>query len=218
MVDAKKGSGSKGHARPCQPHAPTPRINVIPWPEIARRYREGESAYALSKTYPVSKAGILKRAKREGWTRDAALPTPTPSGGVLALGERTSQNMRLILEDIAAAVPVNIAAQAVGMTSDGVDAWAIDDPGFAKQLSAAKARGHVKRIKLIDSAGERGDWKAAGWLIERHAETRNEFRSSGNNNQGGGITINFRFARDADQPIVDVTPPRREIEVEASAA
>lgn len=165
--------------------------------------------------YPVSKAGILKRAKREGWTRDAALPTPTPSSGFLALGERTPQNMRLILEDIAAAVPVHIAVQAVGMTSDSVDAWATDDPDFAKQLSAAKARGHVKRIKLIDSAGERGDWKAAGRLIERHAETRNEFRSSGNN-QRGEFTINFRFGRD-DEPSssVDVTPPRREIEVAA---
>lgn len=44
---------------------------AIDWPAVEREYRAGlRSLKAIGEQYGVSDAGIIKRAKRDGWTRD----------------------------------------------------------------------------------------------------------------------------------------------------
>lgn len=51
----------------------SPEKHVIDWEMVAVHYRAGiRSLKSIGQEYGVSDAGILKRAKRDGWTRDLA--------------------------------------------------------------------------------------------------------------------------------------------------
>ena len=172
--------------------------SVINWPAIRDAWCAGQSAHSLAKQHNVSHTAINKHHKREGWTR--AVVEHQQEVSEVALSQRTLANAQSILDDLSCGVPVHLAAQAVGMSGDDLTTWGEDDTQFAQALSAARARGHVKRIKLIDAAGERGDWKAASWLIERHQETRDDFGQRGSSG-GGNLTVIFNWGREVPEVV-----------------
>ena len=195
----------------------------VDWPQIARRLGEGDSARSLAREFGISHTAVLKRAHREGWQRRGAngkpaeprLPATRPaSAGTLALGERTPGNMAMVMADLESGLPVHLAARCIGMTATEVEAWARDAP----EIQVAAAKGHAKRARLINAAAERGDWKAASWMMERHPETREDFGQKPA--AGGGVTVVFNWSRDEPpkQPTVDVTPVQQKIAAETRAA
>jgi len=202
----------------------------VDWPQIARRLGEGDSARSLAREFGISHTAVLKRARREGWQRRGAngrpaepkVPATRPAaGGTLALGNRTEENMRVLLAKVASGAKQTTAARSLGISSAALANWKKADPAFATLLDAAEAEQHVNDEKAITEARERGDWKAGLTRLERGKNTRDDWaapeRASGGS---GGITVVFNWSRDEQpkQPTVDVTPARREITAEASAA
>lgn len=196
---------------------------TVDWPAIREAWCKGESARMLAREHGISHTAINKRVKREGWQRRGAngkpaeprLPATCPTRATaLALGERTPGNKSMVMADLESGLPAHLAARCIGMTAKEVEAWARDAP----EIRVAAAKGHAKRARLINAAAERGDWKAASWMMERHPETREDFGQKPA--AGGGVTVVFNWSRDEPpkQPAVDVTPVPREIEAEASAA
>lgn len=195
----------------------------VDWPQIARRLGEGDSARSLAREFGISHTAVLKRAHREGWQRRGANGKPaepkvpalvTTGTSALALGERTPGNKSMVMADLESGLPVHLAAKCIGMTAKGLENWAKDAP----EIQVAAAKGHAKRARLINAAAERGDWKAASWMMERHPETREDFGQRPA--AGGGVTVVFNWSRDEPpkQPTVDVTPARQQIAAEVSAA
>lgn len=196
----------------------------LPWNEIKNRYCKGESANAIAKDYPVSRQAIQKRAKKEGWSSDgwleAAKRTPTAKAvekpetrreSIIAkLGKRTPETAAELCRLIERGVPHTVAAEAVGMHRDTLRAWRDDDPEFDGLIAAARMRAVSRKIERIDEAGQRGDWKADSWFLERAPETRGEFGGGA----AGGITgINVILNIPDPKPIEMPT-----IEIDASAS
>jgi len=180
----------------------------VDWVAIQRRWRAGESARALADEYEVSHTAINKRRAKGGWSR--SLPAPVNGKTTMPdLGERTKANAQMIIRDVAVGVPLHLATRAVGLTVDDLNAWAVDDPDFGRQIDAAEARGHADRIKTLNDAAARGDWRAAGWVLERHRETREEFGQPGRG-QGSGPTVILNFETPA--PPVDITAQVRRVD------
>jgi len=104
----------------------------IPWNDIKNRFIGGESATSIARDYPISRQGIQKRAKKEGWSPDGWLEqahrTPTPKAvakpenrsqmTIAALGKRTPGNAAEICRLIERGVPHTVAAEAVSMHRD----------------------------------------------------------------------------------------------------
>jgi hypothetical protein len=193
----------------------------IPWNEIRDRFIKGESATAIAKDYPVSRQAIQKRAKKEGWEKDGwlerAKETPTAKAVakpktnrekvIVSLGKRTPENAAEICRLIERGVPHTVAAEAVGMHRDTLRAWRNDDPDIDAMVHAARKRSIARKIERIDEAGERGDWKADAWHLERAPETRAEFGGSKTHDVGGiTVILNVADPKQPEMPVIDATP------------
>ena len=122
----------------------------------------------------MSRQAIQKRAKKEGWEQDGwlaqAQQTPTAkavakpetnSAKIIAsLGKRTPENAAELCRLIERGVPHTVAAEAVGMHRDTLKAWRNEDAEFDAMVAAARNQSIARKIKRVDEAGERGDWKA----------------------------------------------------------
>ncbi len=207
------------------------------WPAIREAWCNGESARALAREHGVSHTAINKRVKREGWnpgtpeawkrkvaeTETAArLANPQTRGDkqVAALGNRTEENMRDLLAKVASGAKQTTAARSLGISQPALANWKKADPDFATLLDAAEAEQDIKDEEAIVNARERGDWKAGLTRLERGKNTKDDWAAPEKVSGTGGITVVFNWSRDEPpkQPIVDITPTRREIEAEASAA
>ena len=193
----------------------------IPWNDIKDRFIKGESATTIAKDYPVSRQAIQKRAKKEGWEKDGwlerAQQTPTAkavakpktqSARVIAsLGKRTPENAAELCRLIERGVPHTVAAEAVGMHRDTLKAWRDDDPEINAMVVAARYQTIARKIERIDEAGQRGDWKADSWYLERAPETRGEFGSSKTKGFDGVTVIpNVADPNLPEMPVIDATP------------
>ena len=210
---------------------------TINWPVIREAWCKGESARALAREHGVSHTAINKRAKREGWDpgnpeaweRRVAetetvtrLANPQTRGDkqVLALGNRTEENMRALLAKVASGAKQTTAARSLGISSTALANWKKADSDFAMLLDAAEAEQNIRDEEAIVLARTRGDWKAGLTRLERGKNTRDDWAAPEKASGGGGITVVFNWSRDEPpkQPAIDVTPTRREIAAEVSAA
>ncbi|MEE9250477.1 MAG: hypothetical protein V3U93_05055 [Alphaproteobacteria bacterium] len=187
--------------------------------------------------WPAIREACNKRVKREGWdpsnpeawgrrvaeTETAArLANPQTRGDkqIVALGNRTEKNMQALLARVASGAKQTTVARSLGISQPALANWKKADPGFATLLDAAEAVQHVNDETEIAKARNRGDWKAALTRLERGKHTKDDWAAPEKVSGSGGITVVFNWSRDEPpkQPIVDITPTRREIEAEASAA
>ncbi len=211
---------------------------TINWPAIREAWCNGKSARRLAREHGVSHTAINKRVKYEGWdpsTREAGerrveetetaarLANPQTRGDkqVVALGNRTEENMRLMLVKIVSGAKQTTAARSLGISHSALTNWKKNDPDFATLLDAAEAEQHIKDEEAIVNARERGDWKAGLTRLERGKSTGEDWAAPEKVSGSGGITVVFNWSRDEppkQPPAIDITPTRREIEAEASAA
>jgi len=212
-------------------------MKPIDWSAIREAWCKGESARMLAREHGVSHTAINKRVKREGWdpstpeawkrrvaeTETAArLANPQTRGDkqVVALGNRTEENMRALLTKVANGAKQTTAARSLGISHPALANWKKADPAFAALLDAAEAEQHVRDEEAIVDARERGDWKAGLTRLERGKNTGEDWAPPEKAAGTGGITVVFNWSRDEPpkQPTVDVTPARKQIAAEASAA
>lgn len=182
----------------------TPGVN---WIAIKASWESGTTSYQLAKDYPITRQAIDKRAKAEGWSRDAGFQQP---GGWLGVACQTNiideprvgatpELLAGVLEAVSQGGTQEIAARAAGISPDTLRRWCERDKSLANAIDAAKSQRALKRMQNIDKAGDRGDWKASAYLLERDDLTKASFGG----HSSGGVTIVLNIPREP----VDITPP-----------
>jgi hypothetical protein len=179
---------------------------MIDWELIKQRYRQGETAYAISKSLngKPSKNGIANRAKKEGWdqispeTRTVAenLPIVRRARGS-ALGKRSPENIAVILDAISQGATEKVAAALAGVSAKTITRWKQEDPQLAMEIHARRAQKTAERIQQVERAAEK-NWNAAAWLLERDPHSRDEF--SKQNRQKEMPTVILRIDRSPVTP------------------
>ena len=137
----------------------------INWDVILYRYRNGETAYAISKNLGgnPSKMGIAKRAKREGWdriseaTKQTAENLPIVRRATGTLGKRTPETIGIILDAIERAASPTIAANLAGINPKTLGRWREADPQLDSEIRARQAQNTAENLGIIKEAGQK-DW------------------------------------------------------------
>ena len=180
----------------------------IDWPLIERRIRQGDSAYSIEQDMreaktPVSRVSIIKRAKREGWFDEGRRNQLTasfrkqPQRGAKETPERKLD----ILDSIRSGLSQKLACMKAGITEATVIRWKDEDKAFQAGYEQAIADWAEARIGNIEKAGNRGDWKADSYLLERNPATRAEFAQT-QNHSGPSIQVVLSIPRTAEaEPI-----------------
>lgn len=191
----------------------------VDWSDIRRRYQDGETAYAISKSLEgtpgqVSKQGIMKRAKREDWdgTQQATkkwlsatekLPSVARMQNpethqeklLAAYGNRTPETLAEILRVVETGIAKTIAARMAGISEDTLRQWEKDDPEVTALIRRAEQQRVVGWADEVNKAAERGDWKAAVKMLESHPETKEQFAPKHGVQGGTNIQVVLNIPR-----------------------
>ena len=82
---------------------------------------------------------------------------------------RTVEVRSRICEALRLGANYSDACAAAGISRSAFMLWKAEDQEFADFLEAAKAYHRMMALRRIQKAARRGDWKAASYLLERHA-------------------------------------------------
>lgn len=168
-------------------------------------------------------SNICRRAKKEGWiratrqkppgTRKRSLtrkPEPVAETQQAKPGKplewvktplstsrsclRDNSDLKVqVIESLKAGSTFKIAAAAAGVNEGTLINWRRADPDFETACRQARAQWAQSRIENVNVAADE-DWRAATWLLERHPETRDEFRGA-EAAKGGGLTVVLNIPR-----------------------
>lgn len=185
----------------------------VDWGAIEAGYRAGKSCRQLAKDYPgISHVAIAKRARKSGWSVDAAVETAMAltqltTGSLPETYKGTDERRAAILQKLAAGSTLDMAAKAAGITPDTLRSWRRSDTEFGTACDRAQVAWAERQVGHIDKAADRGDWRASSWLMERHPATRDEFGQQATKSGGPTVRIELAINRFGDAvPVVDVTP------------
>ena len=199
----------------------------INWAEIEAKFNNGQSAYSLANDYDVTRQSITKRASKEGWgivkhkvklarqvikattkttTKDRKERQPTTISvtkplHVQRFDKDTVETREAILALLRDGNPKVIAAQASGISVETFNRWIQKDLLFASMVREAESVAVVSRLQNIQKAGNRGDWKADSWYLER--TQRDIFGNNDNKNNALAVQINIH--RDNQIETLDVS-------------
>lgn len=195
-----------------------PRKAGVDWTAIELAWCSGQTSYALAKQWGLSKQSVDEMAQRNGWQRGGPVEESGERKGWLAVVERTfkapagakdSPQIRAkILEHLSEGLPMRTASNLVGISEDTLARWRDADADFAALIEDSQAQFVRSRVNNITSAGDRGDWRADSFLLERHRASRGDFSPPAG--QGtGGLTVNFNLQgpwEQKPQVTIDATP------------
>ena len=195
----------------------------INWLEIENRIRSGEKPYVVSKDFDISRQAIEKRARKFGWirsqkavevakhnvkvakgeikiaTKDSAT-LMTKRNHVQRFAKDTPETKDAILELLKEGNPRMIAAQCAGVSLDSLNRWVSADDNFALLVRQAESEAARFRLQNIKKAGNRGDWKADSWYLER--TQRQIFGNE--NNKLGAMNLQINIMRDTSTEPVTI--------------
>ena len=200
----------------------------INWAEIQARFHDGETPYSLASHYDVSRQSIMKRASKEGCVnvqhkvklarkvvtattetttdkdkeRHTTTIATTKPLHVKKFGKDTIEVREAILALLRDGNPKMIAAQASGISIDSFNRWVQKDLHFASLVREAESVAVVSRLQNIQKAGNRGDWKADSWYLER---TQREVFGN-NDNKNNALAVQINIHRDNQVETVTVEP------------
>ena len=81
--------------------------------------------------------------------------------------KKTPDREPLILKAIAKGVPYKAACQCADLSLFTFNEWRKNDSAFAEKVRRADLEAIGRNVDLIQHAAEKGDWRAAAWLLER---------------------------------------------------
>jgi hypothetical protein len=165
----------------------------VDWAYIEQRVRAGDSFRAIEESLPedarVSHQAISKRADKEGWTEAARLSQVASTFKVAESNGKASISRKLaIIEALEKGVLLKTAAGAVGIGETTLQQWKREDEAFRVECEAAIDRFIQKNLNRIDAAAERGDWKAAQWMLGKHPRSKADYAEE---KQQGGASLNI---------------------------
>lgn len=185
----------------------------VNWIEVKRRWEAGESAQKLGREFKVDRTTIGYRVKREGWQRTSDKPAQEiiPPNQQITLapavvlpadisprkGGRpskfTAETRALLVAARERGASFKDSAIRAGISEDALANYRRNDSDFDMELAAAFQKWLEKQEQNITSAGDRGDWKASAWLLERHPETRSTYRTENQGAGSGGTVFNVQI-------------------------
>jgi len=153
------------------------------WIPIRAMFEAGDSISSIARHegYP-SKQAISKRSIDEGWT---VIDRPPPELTIIPFDGLTEEQ-RFVVTQVANGATQRLAAQMAGYHETTVSEWT-KDPKVKRALMAAKAAKVKRRLDKIDTSG---DWRAAGWLLERDVDSRDEYMPPNSSRGMTGTTFN----------------------------
>ena len=178
------------------------------WVTIRKQYLDGASYHKLARVTGAAKSTIQERSKKEGWpeerealdkTRERVEKMPIHGGGPAVTQKFTPETVTTIIHYLEHGASKASAAAAAGIHYDTVKRWMDRDGDFKLAIEMATAAGPAKQAKRINSAGERGDWRADAWLLKHSPRSRDEWAeaSTGVN----GVTVNLQIFGREDEPV-----------------
>lgn len=150
--------------------------NDIDWPAIRLRYLNGQTAYSISKDLGgrPTKQGIAQRAEREGWGKAKEGKILVYNGNGVLTDNKVVQK-DLILQALMEGTTYATAAAKAGVSKKTLSRWREKDPDFATLVMEARGQRLAKHEQNINDAGDRGDWKASAYMLERDPLTRDQY-------------------------------------------
>ena len=144
------------------------------WNKIRRLREAGHSAYSIAQTPDMpSRQAISQRERKESWQPEGELQVRQAQ----RLGLCNDDNKGIVIAQIARGASYRLAAACVGVADRTLRDWRAKDSDFAAACDAAKACLMVDQVNNIVEAGNRGDWRASAWLVERSDATRADYRT-----------------------------------------
>ena len=195
----------------------------VNWLEIENRIRSGEKAFAIAKDFDISRQAIEKRAKRFGWLRSQKAVEVAKINAKVANGEIKSATKRsatlmtkrnhvqrfdkdtpetkdAILQLLKEGNPRIVSAQCAGVSLDSLNRWVDRADQFALLVRQAESEAVRFKLQNIKKAGDRGDWKADSWYLER--TQRQIFGNE--NNKLGAMNLQINIMRDTSTEPVTI--------------
>lgn len=83
---------------------------------------------------------------------------------------RTPEVRARLVEALKLGATYSDALQAAGLCRSTFHDWRREDPSLVEELEAARAYHRLMALRRIERASKRGDWKAASYLLDRHAK------------------------------------------------
>jgi hypothetical protein len=197
------------------------------WTQIKDLWQRGYGLVRIAEAIPNSPhiSNISRRAKREQWIRihkkapgakpaksakqekqaDGATQT-VPVRAWVPTGLSDKRNSLLdkddlklqVIESLKEGSTFKIASAAAGVKENTLIGWRKADPEFETACRQARAQFAQRNIARVNNAASE-DWRAATWLLEKHPDTREEFKSAETAKGGGGIQVILQIPRSADE-------------------
>jgi len=197
------------------------------WVQVKDLWQRGFSLVAIAETVPGSPhiSNISRRAKKEQWIRvrkKAPTARPAKSAKQEKRSERATQTVQprpwvatdlsdkrnslsdkddlklQVIESLKEGSTFRIAAAAAGVNENTLKNWRTADADFETACRQARAQFAQRNIARVNDAASE-DWRAATWLLEKHPDTREEFKSAETAKGGGGIQVILQIPRSADE-------------------
>ena len=164
----------------------TKPLTRFDWVKIRALFEAGNGITAIAKMPEMpSKQAISQRAHREEWKRIGQVDPLTPSIEMIPF-DGLDETQRFVINEIANGSTQRLAANLVGYNEHTITEWK-KDTQFARALLAAKAAKVGHRLQKINRSE---DWRAAGWLMERDPDSRDEFMPPNSSKGMTGTTFN----------------------------
>ena len=157
------------------------------WVKIRALFEAGNGITAIAKMPEMpSKQAISVKANKEGWERVGQLDASIESTALVeAMADLTDQQ-RFVIQEIANGSTQRLAANLAGLNEHTISEWK-QGQMFSRALIAAKAAKVGVRLRKIHTSE---DWRAAGWLMERDPDSRDEFMPPNSSKGMTGTTFN----------------------------
>ena len=157
------------------------------WVKIRALFEAGNGITAIAKMPEMpSKQAISQRAHKEGWERVGQLDQSIESTALVAAMSYLDDRQKFVIQEIANGSTQRLAANLAGCHETTISDWKLN-PKFSMALIAAKAAKVGVRLRKIHQSE---DWRAAGWLMERDPDSRDEFMPPNSSRGMTGTTFN----------------------------
>ena len=168
----------------------------IDWADIHLRFINGETIYAIAKSLKgqISKQAIMYRQQKEGWVKADRVEQEFPVKVGNEVLDLKDERKALIVQALSEGKTLKVASAKGGISDDTLKRWRDADAEFESIVVRARALQLGCHEDTLSKASERGDWKAAAYILERDPITKEHYHQR-DQQVGTAIQINVGIDR-----------------------